>query len=179
MAERLHDAATTDAGIQACFEELGTVERQQARAVVMSNYYLSYEDADDVAMEALIAVCTSQRLAAYRNLAAVYQTAAKRRAMTRRGRGAREVFYDDGRAPCGSFQPDDTRLEVELLVASGAFDALDETKRDAIVLWAQGYSHAEIASKLHITARESNDGVRNGLDTVKRELKRRCSYNVH
>jgi DNA-directed RNA polymerase specialized sigma24 family protein len=163
----------TQAQIEACLERLAT-ERDQVQQSVRYQFLLSPEDAEDVAAEALLSVCTSESLATYQNLGAVYQVAAENRARDAR-RGRRLLPFDDLR-DCQPYESDDVRLDTEVRIAQAQFATLTPTAQEAIRMWSMGHAHGEIALRLGVTSRESRDLVTNGVNKVKRQVASACSY---
>ena len=143
----------------------------KVRTAIQKKFRLSEDDSNDLTMEALISVCTSNNLDNYNNLGAVLMTAARNNAvdfLEKRGK-----LGDIGENPwpsCPFANTDDIRLETEVRTMRKSFYRLDIKTQKALWMKASGYSHREIAKYLKISERNSRDLVGNGLKKLRRDF---------
>lgn len=166
--------------VVACMDTLaqptsGQSEVDKVRDVVKSQFSLSQEDAEDVTMAALISVCTHGNLDTYRNLGAVFMTAARNHARDLISCAAYSSSCVSADDYCSPYLPDETRLRSELMLVQKALQALDETTHRAIRLWAEGYTSREIATSMGITERQARDLVGNGTRKARKAVQDHCT----
>lgn len=166
--------APTAVDLDECLRQLFAM-RTEVERNLQSRYRLGAADAQDVTSESMVSVCLSENLSTYENLGGVFQKSANNRAVDllrrRRGEAGEEALW------CLPHFPDDWRLVSEIRVAEQAFGTLDGRTQDALRLWSQDESHAEIANRLGVTERQSRDLVGNGLKSMRRQVESACLYS--
>lgn len=171
------EPAHAEAALHACLNTLQREQQAQVERSIRFEYRLPWHDAQDVARDAMIRVCIGHAEAPYRNLGAVYLTAARNQA--RRGATHRRRFpicpIEDALPACSRSAEDDLRLEQEARLVEAALCKEDMvTQRIVRLRLSDGTAFDELGREHGLDGDQTRTRYHNGLRRVQRRVAQAC-----
>lgn len=173
-----NESARTEAALHACLSTLQREQQAQVERSLRFEYRLPWHDAQDVARDVMIRVCIVHADQPYRNLGAVYLTAARNQA--RRGATHRRRFpvcpVEDELPACSRTAEDHLRLEQEARLVEAALCKEDMvTQRIVRLRLSDGTAFDELGREHGLDADQTRTRYHNGLRRVQKRIAQACS----
>jgi DNA-directed RNA polymerase specialized sigma24 family protein len=160
--------------IRACIELLA-LEAEDVKRNVGAYYRLSDGDAHDVVLDALLNVCNAHPRKQYRNLGAVLQTAASRRAIRWATRRGRQCPVDGEWPSCSPSSDELVRFEDEDRVVDAALCKEDVVTQQVIRLRAlEDLSFRQVGERVGLPENLARSSYHNGVGRIRKRLADTC-----